>query len=59
MTEPRKPYRPDQVRVDRGDFVRVSQMSTCVVCGCDYWEHAPVQGFEWLRRGCDGRLLKL
>lgn len=54
-----KPYRPDKVRVERGDFIRVGGDMICDVCGCAYWEHAPVQGMEFLRRRCDGMLLKL
>ncbi len=55
----KRPHKPDQVRVDRGDYVRASGISTCSICGCLYIEHAPVVGFEWLNRACDGRLLKL
>lgn len=59
MTKRRKPYRPDQIRVDCGDWYRASGMCICEVCACDYFAHAPVVGFEWLRRLCDGRLVKL
>jgi hypothetical protein len=34
-------------------------MAICEVCGVCYFDHAPVQGFAWLVRACDGRLLKL
>ena len=54
-----KPFRPDTIRVERGDYVRVSGDVECPVCGCEYWMHATVQGYEFLRRACDGRLLKL
>lgn len=57
--ERRKPFRPDSIRVDKGDYVRASGMCTCAICGCDYWEHATVKGFEWLHRLCDGKLVKL
>lgn len=56
---PERPSKADRVRVDRGDYVRASGMVTCDVCGCEYWQHATVQGFEWLHRACDGKLLKL
>jgi hypothetical protein len=55
----KRPYRPDVIRVDRGDYARVSHQMVCNVCSCEYWEHAPVLGFEWLTRLCDGRLVKL
>jgi len=57
--ETRRPYKPDIIRVDRGDYVRASGMVLCEICGVAYFDHAPVQGFEWLHRACDGRLLKL
>lgn len=59
MTERARPYKPDQIRVDRGDYVRASGLVLCEVCGVCYFDHPPVVGFEWLRRACDGRLLKL
>jgi hypothetical protein len=55
----KRPAKSDAVRVSRGDYVRVSGDIECRVCGCDYYSHAVVQGFTFLRRGCDGRLLKL
>lgn len=54
-----KPFRPDLKRIDAGDWVRASQYCVCDVCGFQYWEHATVQGFEWIHRICDGRLVKL
>ena len=57
--ERRKPYRPDAKRIDAGDWTRASGQCVCDVCGCLYFEHAPVQGFEWMHRICDGRLVKL
>jgi hypothetical protein len=59
VIEPRRPFAPDQIRVDRGDYVRASQDVVCPTCGCEYWRHATVQGYEWLHRICDGRLVKL
>jgi hypothetical protein len=55
----RRPAKADRVRVDRGEFDRASGETVCVVCACSLYEHAAVQGYEWLVRGCDGRLLKL
>lgn len=55
----RRPYKPDAIRVDRADWMRASGMSICEVCGVCYFDHAPVQGYEWLRRLCDGGLVKL
>ena len=55
----RRPYKPDIVRVERGDYVRVSHLVVCDVCGYIYGDHAPVNGYEWLTRLCDGRLVKL
>jgi len=53
-----KPSKAVRVRVDRGDFQRVSGMVLCEVCQVEYSDHDPVIGFPWLRHGCDGRLLK-
>ncbi len=55
----KKPFRPDQKRMDAGDWQRASQYSVCPVCELEYWEHATVQGFEWVHRICDGKLVKL
>lgn len=57
--ERRKPYKPDAVRVERGDYIRAGGDVMCDVCRCAYYEHAPVVGFEWLQRLCDGKLVKL
>lgn len=56
---PRRPFKPDAIRVDRGDYTRASGMCICEVCGVCYFDHATVQGFTWLNRLCDGRLVKL
>lgn len=53
-----KPSKATRVRVDRGDFVRVSGMVLCEVCQVCYFDHDPVIGFPWLRHACDGRLIK-
>ena len=55
----RRPYKPDVIRVERGDWTRASGMTLCEVCAVCYFDHAPVVGFEWLNRLCDGRLVKL
>lgn len=54
-----KAAKADLIRIERGDYVRASGNVTCDVCGCLYFDHAGVAGFEWLTRACDGRLLKL
>lgn len=53
-----KPSKATRVRVDRGDFVRVSGLVLCEVCQVEYVDHDPVIGFPWLRHACDGRLIK-
>lgn len=56
----RKPYEPDRIRVDKlGDWHRASGEVVCEVCGCVYYDHPPVTGYEWLRRTCAGKLVKL
>jgi hypothetical protein len=55
----RQPYKPDQIRVDRGDYVRAAGDTICTICNCVYYDHAPVVGYAWLRKLCDGRLVKL
>lgn len=54
-----RPNKVDKHRLDHGDYVRASGEVTCKVCGHAYCDHPVVVGFEWLRRACDGRLLKL
>lgn len=54
-----RPNKVDKHRLDHGDYVRASGDVTCKVCGHVYYDHPVVVGFEWLRRACDGRLLKL
>jgi hypothetical protein len=55
----RRPYKPDMIRVERGDFERRATNGTCTVCGCENIEHEPVIGYPWLNRLCDGSLVKL
>jgi hypothetical protein len=57
--EHQRPYKPDLIRVTRGDWVRASGACICEVCGEEYYDHAPVIGYDWLTRLCDGRLVKL
>lgn len=54
-----RPYRPDMIRVQMQDWYDASSDDVCHDCGCRYKEHAPVQGYPWLRRLCDGTLVKL
>jgi hypothetical protein len=54
-----RPYKPDKIRIDRGDYVRAGGDVLCATCGCAYYEHATVVGFTWLNRLCDGRFVKL
>lgn len=57
--EPRRPFRPDKLRVDRNDWMRASGLAVCTTCELLYADHASVRGYEWLTRLCDGRLVKL
>jgi len=53
-------YRPDQIRIEEeGDFDDALPNDVCDLCGCFYHEHAPVQGYPWLTRLCDGELVRL
>ena len=54
-----KPYKPDQIRVERGDPYRAGTHQTCEICGCEYIDHEPVIGYEFLNRLCNGNLVKL
>lgn len=53
------PSRPDRIRVADGDWEYGQADYTCEVCGCRYDEHVRVPGYEWLRRLCDGTLVKI
>jgi len=54
-----RPYRPDIVRVDRGDWKRAGGDCICDVCGFVYYDHQVVTGYRWLRKLCNGELVKL
>lgn len=55
-----KPYKPDMIRVEKmNDWYRAGGGSLCPVCGCEYYDHQPVPGYTWLRKLCDGDLVKL
>lgn len=54
-----RPYKPDIIRVERGDYTRASHLVVCTICSCTYGDHPPVLGYEWLTRLCDGRLVHL
>lgn len=52
--------RPDTIRVEEmGDWFVAHPDSICDICGCRYWEHQQVPGYPWLRKLCDGGLVKL
>jgi len=56
---PQGATRPDQIRVEEmSDWSRVSGDSICDICGCKYFEHQRVPGYSWLRKLCDGELVK-
>jgi len=57
--EMRRVNKVDQHRIDHGDYVRASGETYCKICGHMNYDHPQVVGFEWLRRACDGKLLKL
>ncbi len=54
-----RPYKPDMIRVERGEWKRASGACICTVCGEEYFDHAPVVGYTWLTRLCNGNLVKL
>lgn len=65
-----RPNKIDRRRVEEGDYVRAAGDTECpgvirshysrvVECGRPYHEHPVVPGFEWLRRLCAGRFVKL
>jgi hypothetical protein len=55
----RGPFQPDVIRIEKmADWHRVGD-STCEICGCRYSEHQPVPGYTWLKKLCDGDLVKL
>jgi hypothetical protein len=55
-----RPYKPDQIRVEEMfDWHRAGGDCICDICGCKFYDHQPVPGYEWLRKLCDGDLVKL
>lgn len=54
-----RPFKSDQARIDRGEYDRAAGDAACAVCGLPLYDHPDVRGYEWLRRRCDGRLVKL
>ena len=53
------PSKPDRIKVESGDWEQGYGDFVCNECGCTYREHAPVPGYWWLRRLCDGIFVKL
>jgi len=53
------PSRPDRIRIADGDWEYGQANSICGDCGCRYDEHVRVPGYTWLRRLCDGILVKI
>lgn len=54
-----KMYVPDAKRLAAGDWTRADGNTQCQHCGCYYYEHPTVFGAEWLRRICNGNMVKL
>jgi hypothetical protein len=53
-------YEPDRIRVEEmHDWTRGFSEDLCAVCGCRLKEHAPVSGYAWLVKLCDGDLVRL
>lgn len=53
-------YEPDRIRVEEMcDWERAGGDCQCEICGCKYYAHQPVPGYPWLRKLCDGDLVKL
>jgi len=59
IVELSRPNKIDQARVEACDWQRASGDVDCKHCKRPYYDHATVQGFEWLHRLCDGRFVKL
>jgi hypothetical protein len=57
--ERQRTYKPDEIRVERGDWSRAGGDVRCGVCDCVYYDHPSVIGYSWLRRTCTGKLVKL
>jgi hypothetical protein len=64
-----RPNEIDRRRVDLGCWFRAAGDAECAgwleshsgstMCGRPYHEHPVVPGFEWLRRLCNGKFVKL
>ena len=55
-----KPYKPDKYRIEKmHDWYRASGDCICDVCGYKFYDHHEVPGYRWLRKLCDGTLVKL
>jgi hypothetical protein len=54
-----RPNKIDAARGDRGDWDRAAGDALCVSCESPLHDHPIVPGIEWLRRRCDGKLVKL
>lgn len=54
-----RPRKPDRKRVDAGNWRRAAGDSVCVHCELPYYDHDDVRGYRWLRRLCNGELVKL
>ena len=56
-------YVPNQhelLRLATGDMIRASGNCVCLACGELYYDHLRVEEpYEFLRRICDGRFVKL
>ncbi len=60
MTDPLdvKPNKVDAWRVERSDYQRVGGGVICDHCGFEIYDHPPVVGYPWLKRLCNGKLVK-
>lgn len=55
-----RPYESDRIRVEEMfDWQRAGGDAMCEVCGCKLYDHQPVTGYTWLRKLCNGDLVKL
>jgi len=59
LYERKRPFPPDADKVDRGEWYRAAGACVCETCGYEYRQHSYVIGFRWLRRLCNGDLVKL
>jgi hypothetical protein len=54
-----RPNKIDAARADFGDWDRSAGDAVCASCELPLYDHPVVPGIEWLRRRCNGRLVKL